>query len=386
MIAHCPVCGSAQLETLYPDHEGDCVTSDMKVLPASTLKNCLCEGCGLIFNAGGTRGKTEEFYRSSYNLMMRDPNAAIVSFAGKNPVSQAERTFHILRDLIDLPSSGRILEAGAGKGDFLGHFVDDCPGWKIDAFEPSEAFTVLSERHPDATVDRCEYRDWPRQDEPYDLVVALGVLEHVENPYDMMVWANGLLSEGGIFYVRVPHFANNPNDLFCADHLSKLTEPTLRSLAAASGFEVVGVKEAGVPIFIMLRKIDLPNQQFACVADENREIAERNMDIARGTIEAILCARETAHRRGERFGIFGLGASGLFAPMLHEFPASEITAYIDENQSVWGGTIHGRPIAGLDIISSRDIKRVALAISPAYFEKVSAKLRDAGVDVYVAEI
>lgn len=384
-IPQCAVCSSANLETLYPEHEGVCVTSDMMVLRGSSLRNRICVDCGLIFNAGGPRGDTEAFYRDSYCLMMRNPGNAIQSFSGAQPISQAERTFQILKELVELEPSGRILEAGAGKGDFLQYFTADLPDWRVSAFEPSSAFKVLKERYPAAQIQRCDYRSFPTAAEPYDLVVALGVLEHVENPFDMLVWANELLQLGGVAYIRVPHFANNPNDLFCADHLSKLTEGTLRSLAAAGGFEMIGRKEAGVPIFVALRKIAAPNRQFSNVFAENKDIADRNVSIARAMMDAILDARRNAQLRNEHFGIFGLGSSGLFAPLFESFSANEIVGYVDENQSVWGGEIHGRPIGGLDLIDTGSIKHVALAISPVYNEKVTSKLQKYGVQVYSAK-
>jgi SAM-dependent methyltransferase len=380
----CPVCESAQLEPAYPVHEGPCITSDMMVLPASSLKNALCASCGLIFNAGGTRGTTAEFYRNSYNLMMTRPESAIQSFAGKQPMSQAERTYVILRELLDLPTSGRMLEAGAGKGEFLGHFTAGMGGWDFAAFEPSEAYNVLQAKYPGPSIQHCDFADYRPGPEKLDLVVALGVLEHVENPFEMLRWGNRMLAEGGVFYIRVPNFAKNPNDLFCADHLSKLTEATLRNLAVAAGFEVVGVKEAGVPIFIALRKIGAPAGRLGNAADANRKLLDENVRVAERTVDAVLAARQAAAKSKEAFGVFGLASAGLFAPLFAKFGPSEIAAYIDENRTVWGGSVHGRPIGGLDIIGREHIRHVALSISPVYVEQVSAKLRPLGVEIYAA--
>ena len=96
MSAVCPVCKSELTTSLYPRYEGRCITSDMNVLDGAKLDNRLCEGCGLIFNAAGTRGHTERFYRKSYKLMMRSEEAAVQSFSGPEPMSQAERTFKVL--------------------------------------------------------------------------------------------------------------------------------------------------------------------------------------------------------------------------------------------------------------------------------------------------
>jgi hypothetical protein len=356
----------------------------MMVLPESSLRNALCSACGLIFNAGGTRGTTTEFYRNSYNLMMMRPHSAIQSFAGPQPMSQAERTYTILRELVDLPPTGHMLEAGAGKGEFLGYFTDGMPAWDFAAFEPSEAFNLLHEKYPGRAVQHCDFSGYRPDTGKLNLLVALGVLEHVENPLEMLRWGNRLLDDAGVFYIRVPNFAKNPNDVFCADHLSKLTEPTLRNLATAAGFAVIGVKEAGVPIFIALRKVGEPTGAVGSVAEQNRKLLDQNVAVAKRTVDAVIAARQAARARKEAFAVFGLASAGLFAPLFAEFDAAEIAAYIDENRTLWGGTVHGRPIGGIDLIEREHIRHVALSISPVYVEQVSAKLRPLRVEIYSA--
>jgi SAM-dependent methyltransferase len=378
----CPCCGSGESDTLYPAWRGPCVTSDMEALAHASLDNRLCRGCGLVFNAGGTRGASRDFYRDAYKLMARDPRASIQNFAGGQPMSQALRTLQILEELVALPKAGRILEAGAGKGEFLGHFAERFPAWSLRAFEPSAAFDTLARAFPGASLTRGEYSAIDLRGEA-DLVVALGVLEHVENPLHMLRWGMRQLREGGIFYLRVPNFAANPNDLFCADHLSKLTEPTLRALARAAGFEWIASRQAGVPIFVALQKSGGEHALGNAYA-ENAPLAERNVETGRRALEAVLRCRERARALSEAFAIFGLGPSGLFAPFFGGFEPAEIAAYLDENATVWGSRIHGRPVGGLDLIEDLRIRHVALAISPVYFDQVRAKLAPHGVEVFAA--
>ena len=379
----CPVCRSRLNQSLYPSYTGTCITSDMMVLPDASIDNRFCLDCGLIFNGGGTRGFAEDFYKSSYSLMMRNPQAAIQSFAGPKPISQAERTYQFLREMIELPGHGAVLEAGAGKGEFLTHFTAGLPDWGVHAFEPSESYEVLKESLPNVETRRTEYTAYDVPDAAFDLVVALGVLEHVECPLDMMCWAARILNDAGYFYIRVPNFARNPNDLFCADHLSKLTVPTLQSLAESAGFEVTAVKEAGVPVFMALRKTGEAGPT-SNVANENRPVVEQNVAVAKTSMDAILRARHAAKDAGENFGIFGMGPSGLFAPFYADFPLSDIASYVDENKTIWGSEVHGRPVAGLDMIEKYDIRHIALAISPVYFQQVREKLELYSVTVYAA--
>ena len=315
--------------------------------------------------------------------MIKKENSSIQNFSGNRVISQAALTFDILNDAIELPNRGNILEIGAGKGEFLECFHKLYPQWDINAFEPSASFEILKNKFPKANIQQCEYRDFNYPELTLDLIVALGVLEHVENPLELLNWGNNLLNNNGLFYIRVPNFANNPNDLFCADHLSKLTVTMLKNLAYQAGFDVIYIKEGGVPVFLILKK-ESKKIVYGNTYMENYSIAENNTLVARKSMEAIVKARINARNNGEKFAIFGLGSSGLFAPFYAGFDVNEITAYIDENKTLAGTKVHGIDIVGLDFIDSLKIKHVALAVSPVYFDKIKDKLKGYNVNVYHA--
>jgi trans-aconitate methyltransferase/transcription elongation factor Elf1 len=381
---NCPVCNSENLKSIYPSYTGPCITSDMEILPDGSINNNICKNCGLIFNASGTRGKTEEFYRDCYSLMTKSESAGIQSFSGSQPKSQAERTYDFLVSFLDPGVSGSILEAGAGKGEFLQHFVKDFPNWNVEAFEPSHSFDYLVKALPQVSSTRCDYSEYVGKNDKYDLIVSLGVLEHVENPLEMLIWINERLPLNGHFFLRVPNFIKNPNDLFAADHLSKLTIHSIETLAKAAGFAVVKTDESGVPVFALLRKLTDPSNVLDTAYDVNLAIAIQNEKIAKGIVESVLECRYQARLKNEKFAVFGMASAGLFAPFLGSFDPNEITAYIDENRTIWGGTVHGRPIGGLALIRELSIKHIALSVSPVYFDQIKAKLAPLGISIYAA--
>lgn len=145
-ITSCPICGSPELQRVYPKYSGPCITSDTEIFSRATIENRICSACGLIFNAGGTRGATDEFYRDSYSLMTRPNDAAIQSFQGPQVKSQANRAFDFLMQFHSVPETGSILEAGACKGDFLRIFLNRFTGWKAAAFQPSRSYEFLMTR------------------------------------------------------------------------------------------------------------------------------------------------------------------------------------------------------------------------------------------------
>jgi hypothetical protein len=85
----CPVCGSLNCSAVYPAHVGECITSDLQIVINSNIANHLCEACGFIFNAGGPRGRTEEFYGSAYRLRMHSDSAQNINLSGADAVPMA---------------------------------------------------------------------------------------------------------------------------------------------------------------------------------------------------------------------------------------------------------------------------------------------------------
>ena len=142
---NCPACNSTNIEISFPTYSGTCVSSDFMVLENASIENGLCRSCGLIFNNKGTRGFTESFYRESYSLMRRSKGSSIRNFSSGGQISQAELTNNILLEMADLDAEGTVLEAGAGKGEFLGYFMKKKPQWHVYAFEPSASYEELSD-------------------------------------------------------------------------------------------------------------------------------------------------------------------------------------------------------------------------------------------------
>jgi 2-polyprenyl-3-methyl-5-hydroxy-6-metoxy-1,4-benzoquinol methylase len=376
----CPVCASDDQARLYPVHEGKCLTSDFQIIENCRIENVICQACGFTFNAAGVRGKASDFYNSSYSLRMHTKSAQNMNFSASGAKPLAQSIFEFLSATVPLSQRGTLLEAGAGKGVFLRHFSAALPGWRITAFEPSPAAEDLARGFPEAEVHRCGFEDAP-VGVKFDVVASLAVIEHVDNPVTFLRWLADRMAPDGNLLLTFPDFARNPNDLFCVDHLSKISGLHLERLAFEAGLEVKATAHVGVTLLAVLTRASsatLPPTQLSAA----EAIAAANTAIAKSTIESIAEARRQASSDGSGFGIFGLGLSGVVAPFFLDFPHAEIAAYIDENETMQGSEIAGRPVVSLEAMAARGIKHVALSISPIYRPQVKDKLAKYGVRVY----
>ena len=108
-----------------------------------------------------------------------------------------------LIDGIQLPRSGKILEAGCGTG---GNLASLARRGRIAAFEPHiDALAFARERHPDVEIRQGTLPgELPFEPDTFDFVAALDVLEHVQDDADAARALVTLVRPGGWLLVTVP--------------------------------------------------------------------------------------------------------------------------------------------------------------------------------------
>jgi hypothetical protein len=114
----------------------------------------------------------------------------------------------------------------------------------------------------------------------------------------------------------------------------------------------------------------------------NQRIAQSNESLANAMIESVARARSAAQQRQEKFGVYGLAIPGLFAPIYLGFSPTDIEAYVDDNEAMWGTHVHGRPIVGPSAIAEMKIRHLALSMSAQYTAAVRERLKTSDVILY----
>ena len=109
----------------------------------------------------------------------------------------------MMRKLIEHRSSGKVLEIGSYYGAFteriLEHFTD------LTCVEVSvEAFQILKKKIGNRAILHNEAIEDITSLEKYDVIIATHVLEHVDNPVEVLESLYSHLSPNGIIFVVVP--------------------------------------------------------------------------------------------------------------------------------------------------------------------------------------
>lgn len=160
-------------------------------------------------------------------------------------LATAMHFFDWVLDEFDEHLRGRVLEVGAGTGTITRRLVERDPGLEIVCLEPAgnmfvdlASFAALT---PGVTAhQRTLVQHVTELDEPFDAVVYLNVLEHLEDDGGELALAARALRPGGTVLVFGPGLPWLYSDLdHKAGHYRRYTVAALRSLAEDNGLDIV---------------------------------------------------------------------------------------------------------------------------------------------------
>jgi lipopolysaccharide/colanic/teichoic acid biosynthesis glycosyltransferase/2-polyprenyl-3-methyl-5-hydroxy-6-metoxy-1,4-benzoquinol methylase len=152
------------------------------------------------------------------------------------------------------PGDGRVFEIGCSTGELLQLFAD--AGWHACGVDLSEAaVSMCHESHPDVEVAvGTGPADLPgATQDPFDLVMAFHVVEHISDLSTLATSIGGYCREGGLLFVCVPNWGSwcrrvmgdQWPDLM-REHLHYFTRASMSRWLAESGFELVHVETHSV--------------------------------------------------------------------------------------------------------------------------------------------
>lgn len=101
---------------------------------------------------------------------------------------------------------GKLLDIGAGKGEFLQHAKKN--GFAVSGIEPSSEFCNYALEKFGISIfcgNVIDYKKDSTFSQNYDYITFFHVLEHVKNPKELLIEIVSLFSKSGICYIEVPN-------------------------------------------------------------------------------------------------------------------------------------------------------------------------------------
>jgi SAM-dependent methyltransferase len=139
--------------------------------------------------------------------------------------------------------SGALLDLGCSSGAFLG--VMKGPAWRLSGVEMSSECARRAKVKTGAHVFVGDILDAHFPPESFDVITCFDVLEHVYEPFRVMIKVREWLKPGGVFYVQVPNIDSAESRVFgtywhgleLPRHISHFSPASLRNLGRSAGLE-----------------------------------------------------------------------------------------------------------------------------------------------------
>jgi ubiquinone/menaquinone biosynthesis C-methylase UbiE len=238
IVLACNICGSEQIRKIDPD-----------------FNLCRCGSCGYVFdNPRPSFAEITVFYSKAgkYNAWLKKERARDMLWKRR------------LKKLLQCGAAGRLLDIGAGYGQFLHHarhFFSQVAGTEVS----ESAISIAREKYSLALLaGQVEEIQLPPQS--FDTITLFHVLEHVPDPCTLIHRCHTLLRPPGILAIAVPNdvlawtskikkmgkqLGLKPFEKFSSKlgisragasreiHLSHFTPSVLRRLVENSGLQII---------------------------------------------------------------------------------------------------------------------------------------------------
>jgi len=222
-----------------------CNSAELKKMPNYYQKNELikCKSCGFVFMQNTTSLEELDAHYSQY---------AYGSEGYLSPITI--KSYNVTLDEFEkYRKTGKILDVGCGRGWFLEEARKR--GWEVYGTEYSEtAIAVCEKAGINMKAGQLSAEMFPAQE--VNVITALEVIEHINNPTQELPIINTLLRKGGLFYCTTPNFNSiiryylkaDYNIIGYPENVGYYTKRTLNRVVKNAGLKPVKCRSTGISI------------------------------------------------------------------------------------------------------------------------------------------
>jgi SAM-dependent methyltransferase len=353
----CPICSSQNKHLLFAQRFG--TLSEGSLLAGYDL--VICDECGFAF---ADRIPDQAVFDRHYAEMSKYEYA---HREGAESEFDAARFTQIAAYLAgEVPDRNcRILDIGCATAGQLAKLR--ALGYEsVTGLDPSPACSTLAKKFYGIEVFTGTLFENNLPEHAFDLIILVGVLEHVRDVAAAIAKLGASLSPNGMIFAEVPDataFADWPDapyQEFSIEHINFFGPKSLENLMRAAGYELV--------------KMDRPPRQFTKTTvmpsaaglfrrtvgkvpiekDTESELRLRNyiqQSIADETRLAALI--DEIVRSGEQIAVWGVGTHTLHLMETTNFAKANIAAFVDVNTKYHGKELFGRPVIAPQAMAQR---------------------------------
>lgn len=217
----CNLCGNDQVAVL-----------STRSRSGAELRTVICPKCGLVWSDPFPHDP-RQFYQNDYRLAYKQtyaPKAKHVLRAGRVALTRYQKIKHLLHE----PQT--LLDVGTGGGEFA--YLLKSLGHNLHGIEPNKGYGEYSAAQYGLNLQLGFIQDANFAEASFDVITIWHVLEHTENPLQVLAKLRSLLKPEGTLVVEVPNIeatCQAPASTFHEAHLYNFNLATLSKMGEKVG-------------------------------------------------------------------------------------------------------------------------------------------------------
>ena len=376
----CPVCGNADRRVLFQQE----FTAVEQATPVTGYDVAVCSRCGCGYADGIPDQRAfDQYYRdmSKYEYHQRD--------GAESEFDQ--RRLETIAGIIapHVPrKDARILDVGCATGRLLANLRER--GFaNVVGLDPSPACAVAARRLYGIDVFTSTLAELGATAEKFDLVILVGVLEHLCDLEESFGHLRTILNPGGLLYVEVPDattfadWENAPFQDFSTEHINFFAPVSLENLMGGRGFTHIFLernhrqqswKTVMSNVSAVFRKGE-PAAGWTPAFDRDTSIGlERYIEKCRAEDAKLHAKIAALADSGRPLLVWGVGTHTSRLMATSRLAEANIVAFIESNARYQGKVLHGRPILAPPELVGRS--EAVLVSSRVFQHEIAGQIRE----------
>ncbi len=380
-IRPCPICESRKRTILF--HQTFSGFDGGNLLQSYDV--VACDTCGLCF---ADKIPSQAQFDAYYRDLSKYENQSAELKESPYDIRRFEVTASYLQKFLRKPAE-HIMEIGCATGLLLNTLKKK--GYtNLTGVDPSPACAVSAKKFYDIKVLTHTLTDISIKDGSADVLILVGVVEHVRDLESAIPKLRNLLSAQGRCFICVPDASqyfrgeDAPFQEFSVEHINFFGPASLGNLFRKHGFKTIDITQAMIEVnhktitpvlFSIFEKGPMPDEPLKFEPDQEskRNLITYISDCKSREAKVRLAINQIVEKK-EPILVWGTGAQTLRLLANSRLNEALISAFVDSNPKYQGKSLNGIPIISPDTLPGRS-EAILISTRP-YQNEIESQIRN----------